>query len=390
MRLLADYLASLNAANTVNFRQWNFTTGAAQTDGYNLGGWDALGAGKSEVVQVGTGGGVVDIYNMAATGTQPSYVTASSSRWAVVNAPFSTTAPDLLIINHGHNTGSGTETAQSNALTPLIRLLRSMAPRAGMLLTAQNPTNPARGGYDAEDINRAYRTVTIAAYEQCGLIDALGAFLSHVGWETDYLNADGLHENQAGATAWFEKAIKPHFQPVTAFGRPATPAARTDHIFIPASQMYLFSGTPSLAVVNSNMQMWTLKKAEIGSIQADVSLPEHWPAYDVFVEWATPAASGYTASSRVAFRLLRQQQIGGVVEPALTTNFAPGSLLNSGIQLATPNNSSAYYTFSFKIGNGTANPKGPLSIRIQRDGTDASDTVSEDILVKGIVLKRTN
>lgn len=388
---LAYYLATAAPAVTVNLIHWNINTGSVQSDGFHLGGYDALGTGNSQVIQTGTGTGnaggpfVLNIYNVAATGTTPAY-DILTARWNVIITPLASLFPDVVIINHGHNLGSGNAISQRYSIGQLTRAVKTRWPLSAILVTAQNPTSPSRVGYDPLDIVRQETASSICAEEQCGLVNVLGVFLLDPNWITDYLNQDGLHENDLGAYVWATYALQVHFRQPLSFKNPASPGNAPSLVWVPASQFQSLTGSPVYALTNSETWMWALPPQADSTIQADVVLPEAWTAYDTWLFWCVAGTSGYSTSTVAAFHFKRQQRAYSINVPMDVAPYPVPAAVDPGVVTKNPNNGTAYQTIQSQLASLSTSLIAPTGMQIFRNGTSGTDTLTADnVYVKGVL-----
>lgn len=384
---LAQYLAAKFPAYTVNFRQYNAATGSALSDSLPVGAYDALGSGQSQVVQTGTGAGnaggpfVLDVYNGSVSGSAPAYHVLST-RWPTVTP--TSAAPNLVIINHGHNIGGADGEGARFYVTQLTRAVTAKFPLAGVLLTAQNPRDPAQGEY-ANDLLRARAMIYAAALGGFGVINILQRFWNNPSYASQWL-ADGLHPNAAGSLQWFQEVAQHFALPSQTSVASTSPSKNRDHLYLPASQFSLYTGTPALAVVNSECPMWSFAQSATSGICLDVLLPEHWLQFDAWLMWCVAGTSGYTSSTVAAWNLYRQQRANSYVVPAEQGTFAPPAWVTQGVQTKNPNNGTAYQTVMSQINTQATAFRAPMGLRIQRE--TSGDALSETAYVKGLLLVR--
>lgn len=376
--LLAQNLAAMFPAYTVNFRQWNLINGTI---------YDPLGTNQSRVLHVGTGTGnaggpfVLDFYNGSASGTAPAY-NIDVSRWIYMNPA----VPDLVIVNHGHNMVGSTGAQANYLLYQLTRAIRERYPSAGLIVTAQNPMNLGQAD-QANDLLRARSFIAFAARENYGLINVLQPFLNNPTFNANWL-LDGLHPNAAGSLIWLAEVMR-HFQaPSLTCAPPKSPDAQQNKLWLPAQRFGAFAGDPVLALTNSEAFMWAFPQAAVSSVCATEVLPAHWDTYDSWLYWTVAGSAGYTPATLVSWRLLRQQQGYSSILPAEQVSYPPAAWLDPGAQNKNPNNGSAYQTVCSQIGQQSANTRAPGGFRVQRTGNNGTDNIAETAYMLGLLLVR--
>lgn len=375
----AQWLAAQYPAYTVNFRMWNYTA-----DNY-----DALGVGKSVVVQTGTGTGnaggpfVIEIYNASASGTAPSYH-YDTTRWFKV-APTSIT-PNLVIVNHGHNLGGAGGNQSNYEIHKLARSAHERWPLAGIMVTAQNPMTVGQAD-EANDRLRARAVQVLAANEGYGLVNVLQLFLKDPSYSTNLLS-DGLHPNEAGSRLWADEVIRLLTTGKEPGVTPRNPNNGVDRLWVPANRFDSYTGSPVFALTNNNQMTWAFPNGAISGVITSVDLPAHWQSYDTYLLWAVAGASGFTASTRVSWRLFRQQQATGSSFPVNASPYPLPAWSDSGELLFNPNNGTAYQTVATRIAQQSSALNAPLGVRIQRTGNSVSDVVAENAYMLGVMFVR--
>ena len=183
--LTAVDLAAKFPAYTVEFAFWDETGGT----GYQA----------PITLQTGTDTNKLRFWCCARAGEIPGYVLGS--RWsAAVVAP----APDLVIVNHGHNMPDPTgvawkEQAGRAMMMSLTEEVTATFPRAGLILIAQNPSKMA--GRETWQAIKANAWEDLASIRGYGFIDVHQAFLDYGNWQAD-LMLDDTHPNAKGSRLW--------------------------------------------------------------------------------------------------------------------------------------------------------------------------------------------
>ncbi|AZS11724.1 tail fiber protein [Arthrobacter phage Maja] len=386
-RRTAQWLAAKYPQYTVNFRHWD----KVNADLTPTGSYSALGAGKSEVIQTGTGTGnaggpfVLDIWNGSASGSAPAYNLAAS-RWQVMAIPISP-VPDLVFINHGHNAGGSSGAQFRYLLMQLTRSVQSLWPQAGIIVTAQNPMGVGVGDY-ALDLQRARAVISLAATEGYGLVNILQTYLNNPSYDAQWLNpADHLHPSDAGSVVWTNEVTKQLASSTSVV--PQAPKAQRDSVWVPASQFAAFStgmtAQPTLAVVNDQAQMWGFPAAQLSSVIADVSLPTHWTTFDAYLLWCVASTSGKTASTVVSWRLLRQTVMTPKAYPMGAGVQIPSAWVDPGVQSRNPSNGTAYQTVTSLIAQQSSALERVQAVRLQRNGNNGTDNIAETAYVRGVL-----
>jgi len=185
--LVAQYLADKYPAYTVVARFWDEVGEVAYS--------------SPVTVQTGSGAYTLSVWIAAKAGSVPGYFLGS--RFAAAVADIGT--PDVVFINHGHNTGDPTTALATNGNTrnTLLSLTETVAvthPSAGIVLIAQNPTSVA--GRETWQALKANVLDEIAGYRGYGVLDVHQAFIDYGDWETDLTNVDGIHPLPAGSLLW--------------------------------------------------------------------------------------------------------------------------------------------------------------------------------------------
>ena len=389
-RRTALWLAAKYPQYTVNFRHWD----KVNIDLTPTGSYSALGTGKSEVIQTGTGTGnaggpfVLDIYNGSASGSAPAYNLAPS-RWQVMAIPLNP-APDLVILNHGHNTGGSTGQQFRYLLMKLSRAVAALWPQAGIIVTAQNPMGVGVGDY-ALDLQRARAVIGLAATEGYGLVNVLQTYLNNPNYDADWLNpADHLHPSDAGSIVWTNEVTRQLATSTSVV--PRAPQAKRDTVWVPASAFTAFStgmtAQPTPGVVNDSAYMWGFPAAQLSSVIADVSLPTHWTTFDAYLLWCVASTTGKTGSTVVSWRLLRQTVTTGKTYPLDTGSLATGSWVDPGVQSRNPSNGTAYQTVTSLIAQQSAATERVQAVRLQRNGNNGTDNIAETAYVRGIMFSQ--
>lgn len=385
-RRVAQWLANRYPQYTVNFRHWD----KVNVDLSPIGSYSALGSGKSEVIQIGSGtangGGpfVLEIYNGSASGSSPSY-NLSGLRWEVMAIPVNPT-PDLVFLNHGHNASGANGVQFRYSLLQLIRAVQSLWPQAGIIATAQNPMKPGVGDYTL-DLVRARAVINLAATEGLGLVNILQTYLNNANYANELLNADGLHPNDNGSAVWAAEVVRQLRGTIAT--TPRSPQTKVDTLWVPATQFRSYTTgmtTQTIdGVVNDSGYMIGFPASQLSGVVADIAFPSHWTQFDAYLLWCVASTTGKTASTVVSWRLLRQVIAVSKRYPIATGVMPLGSWVDPGVQSRNPSNGSAYQTISSLISQQSTLTERVQAIRLQRNGNNGTDNIPETAYVRGIL-----
>lgn len=297
---LAGLVAPLWTRHTHEFYQW------ATTD-----------YGAAATLQTGTSGFKLKWYNCAVSGKTTAYT--MGDKWA--NAVASK-APDLIIINHGHNQQSYTTNDESfrqnvsGSMRNLIEMLRVSAPNAGIIINIQNPTKVVAGV--GQQI-RAGVYSALANMTGVGTVDTMSLFLNPDGSVIDSLLADDVHPTNAGARLQANQWL-PLFNPRDAYESSSLqPPANTivgkslildPYLFYtPASPLLQSSANVTLdrdITYIDSASVSSLKITATASTQGSIVLNSAVPVSKLAGKWVTAwireylPAGIYTSAGRIA------------------------------------------------------------------------------------------
>lgn len=166
--------------------------------------------GAYVTLQAGSGSKTVFMDNAAIAGVNTNYFEGGRK-----NSIYRSKDYDLVIINCGHNSGTDTteEIIQPEFMTAVCQA-RKLAPRAGILVTLQNPRTDAGGPEQTARMVNAWRNV--ASQLDVGVIDIYSTYkaLSNPG---DYMS-DTVHPNFAGQTLWVSVLMRTLCEPLNYMG----------------------------------------------------------------------------------------------------------------------------------------------------------------------------
>jgi hypothetical protein len=174
--LLAQAMPPLARTHSIVYRSW---TGSA---------WSA-----PSTLATGTDSHTIYIDNASVTGSTGYYLEGAMA--SAMND--GSRSYSLVLWNYGHNYGSTTTEEQNlDGAIGQIENLKAQHPRAGILLTLQNP----RRDYPGQTANMVSVWTRAARMLGCGLIPVYSAFQAYANPDTLYL--DDTHPNAAGSAVW--------------------------------------------------------------------------------------------------------------------------------------------------------------------------------------------
>ncbi len=198
--LMAQWLAAQCPTHTVKYRLWGSGDGSTQV----WGAYSTLQTGSGPALPYTSTPFTIHIDNCSVSGVNTFY-TMSAREHLVWEAGRDY---DLLITNYGHNLGTGQ--LENIALPEWISAAahwRQKCPRAGMLITLQNPRQSSTS--DVNTNGSAASARMVAAWRTCanlfgaGVIDVFTAFNTHPDYAS--LMADETHPNATGSALWLEQ-----------------------------------------------------------------------------------------------------------------------------------------------------------------------------------------
>lgn len=207
--LMAQWFASQCPTHTVKYRLFNDGT-------TSWGAYSTLQTGSGPSLPfVGTPF-TIHIDNGSVSGTNTFYTQGAreSAFWAGNDY-------DLAIINYGHNLGTGmTESIAMPEWTMAISHVRLMAPRAGLLVTLQNPRSSSTGDINTNGSAQSARMT--AAWRKAveligaGIIDVYTAFRINPNYPS--LMADETHPSPSGSQVWVDEVKRVLAEPTRLTG----------------------------------------------------------------------------------------------------------------------------------------------------------------------------
>ena len=207
--LMAQWLATQCPTHTIKYRLFNDGTTS----------WDSY-----STLQTGTGPALpytltpftIYIDNGSVSGTNTFY-----TQGARESAFWTGNDYDLAFVNYGHNLGTAmTESIAMPEWVVALSHVRLMAPRAGMLVTLQNPRSSVTGDINTNGSAQSARMV--AAWRKvveligAGVIDVYTAFSTNPNYPS--LMADETHPSPAGSLVWLEEVKRVMAEPVRMTG----------------------------------------------------------------------------------------------------------------------------------------------------------------------------
>lgn len=309
---LADYFGTTFPTHTVRFRTWNGSTHA-----YN----------SPTTKTTGTGSRFLDVYSATIAGTRPDYPLTFRLGNLVL-----TPSPDVVIVNYGHNIGSGLTIQSEMFISSLLALTETISyhlPKAQIFLCAQNPrTIDTVSSYTASAVWR------IAQERGYGVIDFFSAFKADTSFGTNLLQGDGIHPNDAGSAIQLAETKK------IFWGR-----SRKD---TPSQQPSSFVQANQNLVPNGRFDAWT-------NFQTSNALPDGFATNGALPAGVTFAPGTLHERSVRSVRL--QAGVGGTSGPRLF-----------------------YWQAGTDAINAVQGKTATLAIRIQVTNTTSSSAVIQPIL----------
>lgn len=160
--------------------------------------WDPVGFAwpVPDVLSVGTGAQSITVYSGSVAGARTTY--AQGGLWGSMIQGL---APDVVMINYGHNQGA-TPGAWFSDYINLTEALLEVFPGAGIVQIIQNPEtlNTLQG-------QRATVYEAIARMRGFGTVNIHQVFFDYGNWNPD-LMADNVHPNSAGQLLWVAEVMK--------------------------------------------------------------------------------------------------------------------------------------------------------------------------------------
>lgn len=207
--LMAQWLATECPTHTIKYRLFNDITTS----------WDAY-----STLQTGTGPGLpytgtpftifIDNGSVAGTNTFYTQGARASAFWTGIDY-------DLTIVNYGHNLGTAmTEYIAMPEWVIELAYLKLMAPRAGLLVTLQNPRESVTSDINTNGSAQSARMV--AAWRKAvdlvggSIIDVYTAFKTAPNYAA--LMADETHPNAAGQLVWVKEVKRVMAEPIRMTG----------------------------------------------------------------------------------------------------------------------------------------------------------------------------
>jgi hypothetical protein len=229
---------------------------------------------------------------------------------------------------------------------------------------------------------------TLATNEGWGIIDVCSLYLADPNYATTLLNTDGLHpSNTGGSPLWADEVMR-FLDPATIV--PArTISGRSGSIFVPAAYLASVEGTPALGTVNG-WPSWTMVHgAGNQTVSGFADVPGSWDLVDVYLLWSTSIASGLTGSNNQAYLETLMGWLGGRPGYPVGTANAGTAPASFGLAVgAVANNSIPYTQQATLVANGVRPAGRPLLVQGRRQGGHAFDTLTQDIYLHGILIKR--
>lgn len=203
--LMAQWLATQCPTHTIKYRLFN--DGSTSWDSYTT-----LQAGSGPALPYSGTPFTIHIDNGSVSGTNTFYTQGAreSAFWTGIDY-------DLAIVNYGHNLGTAMdETVALPEWLVALSHVRLMAPRAGMLVTLQNPRSSSSSNINTNGSAQSARMA--AAWRKAvelvgaGVIDVYTAFRTHPNYAS--LMADETHPSAIGSLVWVDEVKRVLAEPV--------------------------------------------------------------------------------------------------------------------------------------------------------------------------------
>jgi len=346
---------------------------------------------SSTIAMLSRTGAGVKWSNLAITNVAPTLTVRSGSTSGQICSYSQTnftaqvpTSPDYTIINYGHN--EGFQDARPQYLR-LVDQLLSTFPKTPVAATLQNPRAKTDVNY-SNGLARMNSISTLATNEGWGIIDVCSLYLADPNYATTLLNSDGLHPSNAGGSPLWASEVMRFLDPA-AITPARTIGSKSGTVFVPSTYLVSAEGTPALATTNG-WPAWTMAHgAGNQTVHGFADVPGSWDLIDIYLLWSTSVATGLTGSNNQAYlEGLMGWMNGRPGYPVGTANAgtAPASF---GLAVgAVANNSIPYTQQATLVANGVRPLGRPLLIQARRVGGHAFDTLTQDIYLEGILIKR--
>ena len=293
-------------------------------------------------------------------------------------------SPDYTIINYGHN--EGFQDCRPQYLR-LVDQLLSTYPRTSVAAALQNPRARTDVNF-SNGLARMNTISTLATNEGWGIIDACSLFLTDPNYATTLLNTDGLHPSDAGGSPLWTAEVMRFLDPTTVIPAKAN-SNRSATIFVPAAALTSFEGTPALGTVNG-WPSWTMIHGSGNqTVQGFADVPGSWDLVDIYLLWSTAVATGLTGSTNSVYLEALMGWLGGKPGYPVGTANAGTAIASFGLSVgAVANNSIPYTQQATLVANGVRPLGRPILLQARRQGGHAYDTLTQDIYLHGVLIKR--
>lgn len=365
--LTVQAIADMYPAYTVVYRLWDHTT---QT------------LGSPVTIQTGMGLRTLHVYNGSVPGENASYIYTPGTGAIRISTMFPADM-DAVILSYGYN---WTSASYRFEILKGARAIRARNPHSDIVLVSQPPrangtTNEAENASRNEDVR------AVAAQEGFGLIDAYQAFIDYGNYSADLVQGDGIHPNALGSQIWASQAIRT-LSANPLLSEPRGPHLAQSRVWIPATQFFVLSGSPALGVVANSLPTWSLDDSTDEAITTTFDVPSEWGRCNVYIVWFSAATSG-----NVVF-LPRFGKLSGMDANYSGAYSAPTAYISSTISAASPSNVvrfSLVYSWDSLLPSdapGRLVNGRPIVFTLTRDSDSASDTMTGDAQIVGILIER--
>lgn len=364
--LLAQYIAQQWPAWTVIWAPWDDPS-------------KTYPAGSRVTIQTGTNGQTLTIWNASVSGQVIAY---ARDNYTTITSGLT---PDLIFFNYAHNSPQIGDAYRYIHAETFLRY-QNMWPKAAVVSIVQNPRDPviwatASPTY-AQDQQNQRAVYEFSVAQGVPVVDVNAAFRAIPNFGSVLLNADGLHPNDStGSPLWASlvwNVIKPTGSRALASGHQPS----STRVWIPASQFYAVDGTPTLGVTANGIQYWSLPNGAISSVVALVDIPTAWLCQNIHI--ITTAGVAGTTGNQVI--------IAGAHQYVGSRYGLGGSVTLGGfITDATVTTSGVYTvgkTFDLVIWDRITLGSSPVALKVQRVGTNASDTFANPVQFLGLMIEQ--
>lgn len=361
--LTLQSLAAEFPAYTVTHALWNDTNQS----------YDA-----ATTIQTGTGSQSLTVYNGSVPGVGYDYPIASGTTRITSMFP---AAPTTVLLSFGYNAGTASYRTE---MFSVCRAIESYYPTADIILVAQPPKATSAPDHTNSRL-RSESVRALALDEGYGLIDATQAFLDYGNYDT-LIQGDTVHPTSAGSQVWAREAIRTLRRRPTV-SQPTGSGARNFRRWVSAAQFVVAGGSPTLGYVNT-YPAWTFHDAATDEVATTVDLPAGWNQANVYLAWFTPNTSG-AVTWNVRYGSVANY-LGTVSNTTLALSSVAGPITSAAISPANTMRLLKVYDSAAGLTSGRVREGRPLNVKVTRDGTAGTDTLTGDAVLAGLLFERAN